>query len=129
MKRLQEFIIENVEIIESKSETKSITFNFKDLENAEDTLKSFEEEEYCTIEEESLTVSVTADNCTKLDSVKDKLKKYSDELRHSTKRSSNEQYAQKTLKFEEQVKSLENAIEELSDKDEKEKKDDKKEEE
>ena len=113
MKSLQDFILENVEVIESKSESKIITFNFDGLENAEEALKSFEGKEYCEIEDNKLKVTVDADNFSKLDSIKDELKKYSDTIRNSQKRSSDEQYAQKTKSFEDKVNEFTKAIDDF----------------
>lgn len=112
MKRLQDFIIENVEttVDEAAKESKSITFNFKDLENAEDTLKSFEGKEYCTIDEDKLTIEVTPENFDKLDEVKESIKTYCDTIRKSQKVSSDEQYAQKTKSFEDNVNEFEETI-------------------
>ena len=113
MKSLQDFILENVEIVESKSESKTITFNFDGLKNAEEALKSFEGKEYCEIEDNKLKVTVDADNFSKLDSIKDELKKYSDTIRNSQKRSSDEQYAQKTKSFEDKVNEFIATIDEF----------------
>ena len=113
MKRLQDFI--NESIINESEDSKSITFNFTDLENAEDTLKSFEEMEYCTVDDNKLTVNVTSDNFDKLSSVQDILQQYAYTLRKSTKNSSDEQYAQKTKKFAETVAKFNNTIDEFSE--------------
>lgn len=113
MKSLQDFILENVEVVESKSESKTITFNFDGLENAEEALKTFEDKEYCEIEDNKLKVTVNADNFNKLDSIKDEIKKYSDSIRNSQKRTSDEQYAQKTKSFEDKVNEFIAAIDEF----------------
>ena len=129
MKRLQEFINEqaevNVNITEAK-DSKEITFDFTDLENGEETLKSLEDKEGCTVEDNKLTVKITSDNVDKLDTVQDILQQYSDTIRSSQKRSSDEQYAQKTIKFEKKVGEFNDAIDEISNpKDDKDGKDDK----
>ena len=46
MKSLQTFINERVEIFEAEG-SKTITFDFTDLENGEETLKSLKEKEGC----------------------------------------------------------------------------------
>ena len=113
MKSLQEFIIEQVQVNEEAS-SKTITFNFKDLENDEETLKSFEDKEYCTIDGEKLTVTVTPDNFDKLEEVVKHLQEYTSTIRNSTKRSADETYAQKTKSFEEKMDDLNKAIEEFT---------------
>ena len=129
MKSLQEFINEqaevNVNITEAK-DSKEITFDFTDLENGEETLKSLEDKEGCTVEDNKLTIKITGDNVDKLDTVQDILQQYSDTIRSSQKRSSDEQYAQKTIKFEKKVGEFNDAIDEISNpKDDKDGKDDK----
>ncbi len=129
MKSLQEFIIENVEVDESKSESKTITFNFDGLENAEDTLKSFEDREGCSVEDNKLTVTLSEETKGKLDSVQDILQQFCETIRNSSKRSSDEQYAQKTKSFEDKLKEFNDALDELENPDEDDDKDDKKEDE
>ena len=129
MKSLQEFINEqaevNVDITEAK-DSKEITFDFTDLENGEETLKSLEDKEGCTIEDNKLTVKITNDNADKLDTVQDILQQFAETVRSSVKRSSDEQYAQKTKKFAEKVAEFNDAIDEISNpEDNKDDKDDK----
>lgn len=112
MKTLQDFIIEKSQLNEG-IESKSITFDFTDLENAEDTLKSFEDREGCTVEDNKLTVTITKDNVDKLDSVQDILQQYGETLRKSSKSTNDEQYAQKTKKFAERVEELNDIIDEI----------------
>lgn len=116
MKHLQDYIIEQAQVNEA-AESKSIVFDFTDLENAEDTLKSLEEKDGVTVEDNKLTVEVTADNVDKLDTVQDILQQYSDTLRKSQKRSSDEQYAQKTISFEKKVGELNDAIDAIKNPD------------
>lgn len=129
MKSLQEFIIENVEVDESKSESKTITFNFDGLENAEDTLKSFEDREGCSVEDNKLTVTLSEETKGKLDTVQDILQQFCETIRNSSKRSSDEQYAQKTKSFEDKLNEFNDALDELENPDEDDDKDDKKEDE
>jgi len=110
MKTLKDFISESIKINESE-DSKSITFNFSGLDDAEDTLKSFEEMEYCTIEDNKLTVDVTSDNFDKLSSVQDILQQYTDKNLNSPHRSSDEQYAQKVKKFSEKMNEFNETIE------------------
>lgn len=117
MKSLQNYILENTNLNESE-ESKTITFDFKDLENGEDTLKSFEDKEYCTIDDDKLTVTVTKDNADKLGTIQDILQQFSDTIRNSTKRTNDEQYAQLTKKFENNVEKLNDAIDEITNSEE-----------
>jgi len=114
MKTLQEFITEQVQLNE-ESTSKTISFDFTDLENSEEILDSLKEKEGCSVEDNTLTVTITADNADKLDTVQDILQQYSETLRSSSKRSSNEQYAQKTKKFAEKVGEFNDALDEITD--------------
>ena len=129
MKSLQDFILENVEVDESKSESKTITFNFDGLENAEDTLKSFEDREGCSVEDNKLTVTLSEETKGKLDTVQDILQQYCETIRNSSKRSSDEQYAQKTKSFADKLNEFNTALDELENPDEDDDGDDKKEDE
>lgn len=111
MKSLSEFIKESMTL--NESESTSVTLNFGGLEGAEDTLKSLEGKEGCTIEDDKVTISVNADNASKLDSVVDILQQFAETLRSSSKRSSDEQYAQKTKAFAENVSKIVDKIDEI----------------
>ena len=113
MKSLQTFINERVEIFEAEG-SKTITFDFTDLENGEETLKSLEEKEGCKIEDNKLTVTITTKNVDKLDTVQDILQQFAETIRNSTKRSSDEQYAQKTKAFAEKVAEFNDALDEIA---------------
>ena len=116
MKHLQDYIIEQAQVNEAAA-SKSITFDFTDLENAKETIDSLKEKEGVTVDGDKLTVEVTADNVDKLDTVQDILQQYSDTLRNSQKRSSDEQYAQKTVSFEKKVGELNDALDEIANPD------------
>lgn len=117
MKHLQDYINEAVEIKEAAT-SKSVTFDFKDLENGEETIKSLEGQEGVTIEDNKVTVEITADNVDKLDTVQDILQQFCQTIRSSQKRSSDEQYAQKTVSFEKKVGEMNDAIDEINSSDE-----------
>ena len=70
MKTLKNFIIESTYIKESES-SKTITFNFKDLENAKETIESLKDRDGVEISDDNVTVTVTADNVSKLEAVQD----------------------------------------------------------
>ena len=111
MKNLRDFINEGM-YFESDS-SKTITFDFTDLENAEETLDSLADREGCSVDGNKLTINVTDDNASKLDVVQDILQQYCNVIRNSTKRSSDEQYAQKTIAFEKKVRDFNETIEEI----------------
>lgn len=113
MKSLQDFIIESGEINEGK-DTASITFDFTDLENAKETIESIQDKEGVEVDDQKVTVTINKDNVAKLDSVQDILQQYSETIRNSTKRTNDEQYAQKTKSFAEKVGELNDAIDEIS---------------
>ena len=112
MKHLQDYIIEQAQLNEGAS-SKSITFNFKDLENAQETIDSLKDKEGVSVDGDSLTVNITADNVDKIATVQDILQQFSDTIRKSQKRSSDEQYAQKTVEFEKKVGEMNDAIDEI----------------
>lgn len=116
MKHLIEYINEHSQVNEA-SESKKVTFDFTDLENAEETLDSLKEKEGVTIEDKKLTIEITSDNIDKLGTVQDILQQYAQTIRKSQKVSSDEQYAQKTKSFEENVGKMNDAIDEIKNPD------------
>ena len=128
MKHLQDYIIEAAEVkVNEGAESKSVVFDFTDLENAEDTLKSLEGKDGVTIEDNKLTLEITKDNVDKLETVQDILQQFCQTIRNSQKRSSDEQYAQKTVAFEKKVGEMNDAIDAIKNPDDNDDKDDKKE--
>lgn len=114
MKNLSDYISESFNekrIIES--EEKTFEFNFDGLENAEDTLNSLKENDECTVEDNKLTVKVTANNVDKLETIQDILQQYADTIRKSTKTTNDEMYAQKTSKFAKKVGEFNDAIDSI----------------
>lgn len=132
MKSLKQFLLES-KITENCDDCKTITFNFAGMDNKEDVLKQLGEIENCTVEDDKVTINVCKD-CPNTKKAYDILKAYSDAQRSSQHRSSDEQYAQKTVAFEKNVDEMndfmneEPAEDEPSKEDEKadDKKDDKK---
>lgn len=115
MKSLKEFIKEYQERkLQESADTTTITLNFAGLENAEETLKSLEDKEGCTVEDETLTISISKDNVDKFDTVQDILQQYVETLRGSTKRSSDEQYAQKIKSFADKVANFNEALDKIA---------------
>ena len=126
MKHLQDYIIEQAQVNEGAA-SKSITFDFTDLENGKETLDSLKDKEGVSVEENKLTVTVSADTVDKLDTVQDILQQFCETIRSSSKRSSDEQYAQKTVAFEKKIGELNDAIDEISNADDDSEKGEKKE--
>ena len=114
MKHLNEYILEAAEeqtVVESKG--KSISFDFSDFEKGEDTLKSLEGKEGCTVEENKLTIKVDSNNADKLSTVQDILQQFVEAEKKSSEFTNNESYAQKVSKFGAKVEELNNAIDEI----------------
>jgi len=112
MKTLQDYIVEKSQFNESE-ESKTLTFDFTDLENAEETLNSLKEMDGCKVEENKLTITITKDNVDSFGTVQDILQQYAETLRNSSKRSSDEKYAQKTKSFAEKVGEFNDALDEI----------------
>lgn len=126
MKHLQDYIIEQAQVNEGAS-SKSITFDFTDLENGKETIDSLKDKEGVTVDGDKLTVEITSDNVDKLDTVQDILQQFCQTVRNSQKRSADEQYAQKTVEFEKKIGELNDALDEIANPDDKDDKDGKKE--
>ena len=126
MKHLQDYIIEQAQVNEGVS-SKSITFDFTDLENGKETIDSLKDKEGVTVDGDKLTVEITSDNVDKLDTVQDILQQFCQTVRNSQKRSADEQYAQKTVEFEKKIGELNDALDEIANPDDKDDKDGKKE--
>lgn len=116
MKHLQDYIIEQAQVNEGAS-SKSITFDFKDLENGKETIESLKDKEGVDVDDDKLTVTVNSDTVDKLDTVQDTLQQFCETIRNSQKRSSDEQYAQKTVEFEKKIGELNDAIDEIKNPD------------
>lgn len=126
MKHLQDYIIEQAQINEGAS-SKSITFDFTDLENGKETIDSLKDKEGVTADGDKLTVEITSDNVDKLGTVQDILQQFCQTVRNSQKRSADEQYAQKTVEFEKKIGELNDALDEIANPDDKDDKGGKKE--
>ena len=113
MKHLQDYINEAVKINESM-ESKTITFDFTDLENAEETIKSLDGHEGISIDGQKVALSITKNNVDNIETIQDILQQYCQTIRNSQKVSSDEQYAQKTVSFEKKIGEMNDAIDEIS---------------
>ena len=116
MKHLQDYIIEQAQVNEGAS-SKSITFDFTDLENGKETIDSLKDKEGVTVDGDKLTVEITSDNVGKLGTVQDILQQFCQTVRNSQKRSADEQYAQKTVEFEKKIGELNDALDEIANPD------------
>ena len=128
MKHLLDYINEAVKINEG-IESKTITFDFTDLENGEETVKSLDGQTGISVDGLKVTLSITKDNVDSIGTAQDILQQYCSTIRRSQKVSSDEQYAQKTVSFEKKIGEMNDAIDEIANPDdEEEDNDDKKEE-
>ena len=111
MKRLQEFISEAINVIEASEESKSFTFDFTDMENGEDTVKSLENREGVTIDGNKVTVEIKkGSNVT---NVQDILQQTIQMLRKSQKSINDVLYAQKTAKLEKTLGEMNDFIDKV----------------
>ncbi len=123
MKHLLDYINEAVKINEG-IESKTITFDFTDLENGEETVKSLDGQTGISVDGLKVTLSITKDNVDSIGTAQDILQQYCSTIRRSQKVSSNEQYAQKTVSFEKKVGEMNDAIDEIINPDDEEDEDD-----
>ena len=112
MKSLTEYIKENF-IVEEENKTQSVTFNFDGIDSAEETVKSLSDMEYVSVDGNKVTVTITADNCDKLDTVQDILQQSIQLERAGTKSTNNEQYSQKVSVLEKQLAKFKDALDEF----------------
>lgn len=109
MKSLIEYINYKA-ISESKSDSTSVTFNFDGIDNSEELLKSLTDMEYVTVDGSKVTVTISSDNCNKLDTVQDILQQAIQMERSGQRSSSSEQYAQKVASLEKALGKMNDAI-------------------
>lgn len=114
MKSLTEYIKENF-IVEEEDKTQSITFNFEGIDSAEETVKSLSDMEYVSVDGNKVTVTVTSDNCDKLDTVQDILQQSIQLERAGTKSTNNEQYSQKVSALEKQLAKFNDTLDKFCD--------------
>lgn len=114
MKRLQDFIIENIVTEANDAKQKCFVFNLANMENGEETVKSFENMPGVTIDDQKVTVCVSSENFDKLDTFQDIMSQFIEHLRNSPKRASDEQYAQKTKALANKMNEFNDFIDELA---------------
>lgn len=123
MKRLQDFIIENIVTEANDAKQKCFVFNLANMENGEETVKSFENMPGVTIDDQKVTVCVSSENFDKLDTFQDIMSQFIEHLRNSPKRASDEQYAQKTKALANKMNEFNDFIDELANPEDDDKKD------
>ena len=112
MKSLHEFLMDKLHG-KSVNESKTVTFDFTDLENGEETLKSLEGKDGVTVDGQKLKLEITPDNVDKIGATQDILQQFCSTIRNSSKRTNDETYAQKTKEFEKTVGEMNDAIDEI----------------
>lgn len=111
MKSLQDFVNEQM-TVEAAEESKDFVFNFADMENGEETVKSLQNREHVTIEDQKVTVTIKKD--ANIDTVQDILQQAIQSLRKSQKSINDETYAQKTAKLEKTLGEMNDFIDEVN---------------
>lgn len=124
MKNLKEYLLEALKDEKDLTPEGSnvFMFDFTDLDDVKETLKSLKEYDCCSVEDNVLTLTVTKDNIECVDKAMDILQQYSDRGRNSSRRSTDENYAQKTKKFQETVGKVFDYIDQLEGSDDEENK-------
>ena len=107
-----------IEYIKESREQASIKFNFDGMDNADEILKKFESIQTASVNDKEVEVMINA-NVDELKKVYDILKEYSDGERNGSHRTNDEQYAQKTIKFEKKVNELKEMIDNVETPDDK----------
>ena len=111
MKHLQEYISEAIEVVEASEESKSFTFDFTDMENGEETVKSLADREGVTVDGNKVTVEIKKD--ANVTNVQDILQQAIQILRKSQKSVNDETYAQKTAKLEKTLGEMNDFIDKV----------------
>ena len=107
-----------IEYIKESRDQASIKFNFDGMDNADEILKQFDSIQTASVNDKEVEVMINA-NVDELKKVYDILKEYSDEERNGSHRTNDEQYAQKTIKFEKKVNELKEMIDNVETPDDK----------
>ena len=101
-----------IEYIKESREEGSIKFNFDGMDNADEILKKFDSIQSASVNDKEVEVMSNA-NVDELKKVYDILKEYSDGERNGSHRTNDEQYAQKTIKFDKKVNELKKMIDNI----------------
>lgn len=112
MKHLQEYISEAIKVVEASEESKSFTFDFTDIENGEETVKSLDGQEGVTIDGNKVTIEIKKD--ASIDTAQDILQQAIQVARKSQKSINDETYAQKTAKLEKTLGEMNEFIDKVN---------------
>lgn len=107
-----------IEYIKESRDQASIKFDFDGMDNADEILKKFDSIQTASVNDKEVKVMINA-NVDELKKVYDILKEYSDGERNGSHRTNDEQYAQKTIKFEKKVNELKEMINHIETPDDK----------
>ena len=111
MKSLQEFVTEQM-TVEANEESKDFTFDFTGVENGEETVKSLENRENVSIEDQKVTVTIKKD--VNIETVQDILQQAIQTARKSASSINNEQMGQKTAKLEKTLGEMNEFIDKVN---------------
>ena len=111
MKSLQEFVTEQM-TVEANEESKDFTFDFTGVENGEETVKSLENRENVSIEDQKVTVTIKKD--VNIETVQDILQQAIQTARKSASSINNEQMGQKTAKLEKTLGEMNDFIDKVN---------------
>lgn len=134
MKNLSEYVKESFdiaetdveEIVESETpESKEFTFDFTDLDNADDIIKTLQENDAISVDGKKVTLTVKKDD-KNVESAMEEIRKYTETIRSSSRRASDEKYAQETVKFAKVTADVDAFINELNSQEAESESDDKK---
>ena len=113
MKTFVQFLKESAADSSEMPQEMTFVFDFKELPNAEETIKSVEEIASkdglkCEVDGEKITLTLNRQQCDndKVSSVQDVLQQYADIVRKDQQNSSRDSFAQLTKKFKEEVDKM-----------------------
>ena len=109
MKSLINYIKENREINEAELKCENKKLNFDGMDDAKEIIKQLKDMNGVTVEENEVTIDCNA-SIDDLKKIYEIVRPYSDSQRRSQHRSSDEAYAQRTIKFEKSVNELDEMI-------------------
>ena len=111
MKSLTDYIKESCDKNGACADSKTFVFNIKGMDNVDELKKSLESLDNVEIADDKITVTACKE-CELTKKAFDILNKYSNAERSGSHRTSDEQYAQKTVQFEAKVKELDDYMKE-----------------
>lgn len=118
MKSLIDYIREHrtdMEVVDNVNES-LLLINFDGMDDTDDLLKTLSETDGVSVDDKSVEIADDL-GVDKLEDIYNILKTYSDTQRSSSHRSSDENYAQKTLSIEKKVNDLRDSIDKIKNPD------------